>query len=110
MITVTQQSKLIDRIKSLPEIELISVLEDIREHLNKNDLSHLLDDDRVAGLEEEIQSLEEDKLELEEERDDLQDDLNQISNICNHLDGVEPFEEDAFDQLREGINEIKAIV
>jgi peptidoglycan hydrolase CwlO-like protein len=82
MLTVKQHERLIDKIKTLSEIELDGLLKDIVEHLQNNKLNHLLFS--AYGLEDlsdEVDELQERVSELEEERDELKDTIDQIKAI-----------------------------
>src|SRR5688500_11704885 len=108
MITTRQHEKLIDRIKGLSELELDDLLKDIGQHLRKNKMEHLIDnafdmDDHT----EQIEELEEDVRELETEKDGLTDKLHEIFMICESVEDTEEFEEEAFNELKVAINQIK---
>jgi len=82
MITVKQQEKLIDRIKSLSELELSAFMEDFAEHIQKNNLIHVVENRfKIPDYEEDIDELNEEMKELERERDELKDTVNKIRNI-----------------------------
>ena len=93
MITVQQHEKLIDRIASLSELELDSLLKDIGQHLQKNNLEHLIDNafqvddqaEEIEGLEAEVQELEE-KIELlETDRDNLQVKIDEAVDLLEDV-------------------------
>jgi hypothetical protein len=52
MITVKQQSKFMDRIKAMSELELASFLEELFEHLDKNKMMHLVIKDNSSEIRE----------------------------------------------------------
>lgn len=108
MITLKQEEKLLDRIKALTELELTTLIQELKDHFRKNHLNHVFDDitdnsylqDQVYELEEKVDSLEE---KLEEATSDAQhweDKADQASKILLELIDNEHGE----DQLNEKLN------
>lgn len=108
-MTLKQENKLIDRIKSLSELELTTLIEELRDHFRKNKLNHVFDDvtdcshlqDEINELEEKVESLEE---KLEESNSDAQhweDKADRASRILLELID----NEHGVDQLNDKLNE-----
>lgn len=115
MITVKQHEKLIDRIKSLSELELTSFMEDFAVHIRGNNLTHLIDnsfnlrdqDDEIEDLEHDLEKMERDLEKMEREKEDAEEKLSEIENLCYVAMDVEEFEEDAFAQVQKIVQQIK---
>lgn len=102
MLTLRSEVKLIDRLKSLSELELSGVMSELHEHLRKNKMMHILENE--FRLQNDITRIEE----LESELSDLERDIERMSDtLFNIKIIVEDFEESAFDELKRFINEIK---
>ena len=84
MITLKQEEKLLDRIKSLTELELTTLIQELRDHIIKNDLGHIFNAiSDVEDLRDEIDDLN-DKIEkLESENSKLESKLDEINSISN---------------------------
>jgi flagellar motility protein MotE (MotC chaperone) len=106
MLTVRQHDKLIDRITGLSEIELDQLMQDIAEHLRRNNLDHLLD---VDNLQEEIDCLEDQLKEAEESKEDVDEKLFDITHLCYAALDIEEYEEDSFEKIVSIINQIQNI-
>lgn len=117
MITVKQQQKLINRFESLTELEVQSVLVELADFIRKNKYEHLIVDvfsDEIEDAAREISSeeLEDTERELrniENERDKLKDQMNEITSLCEGVEDIESFEENAVEDLQKAIKEIKSI-
>jgi predicted nuclease with TOPRIM domain len=95
MITIRQHDKLINKIKTLSEIELDQLLSDLAEYINKNNLNHLADNAfRFNDQSDEVAS-------LEDEVDRLEDKLQEKSNECI---SIESRVDDAIDVLEALLN------
>lgn len=102
MLTLRSEVKLIDRLKSLSELELSGVMSELHDHLRKNKMMHILENE--FRLQNDITRIEE----LESELSDLERDNERMSDtLFNIKIIVEDFEESAFDELKRFINEIK---
>lgn len=102
MLTLRSEVKLIDRLKSLSELELSGVMSELHEHLRKNKMMHILENE--FRLQNDITRIEE----LESELSDLERDIERMSDtLFNIKIIVEDFEESEFDELKRFINEIK---
>lgn len=103
MLTLKQETVLIDRIKSLSELELDSLLKEIGQHLRKNNLEHLIDNSfDIETFEDELREAE-DRI---EELEDYQSKLEDINRIADDLKDTDELQEDAYEVLIEGIKEI----
>lgn len=82
----TEQEAL-EKIKSLTELELTSFVEQLKDHLDKSNLSDMVINelggsaDEVQDLTKNVEDLEEQVNDLEKERDDLQEKLNDIKRL-----------------------------
>lgn len=107
MITAKQEQKLIDRIKSLSELELEALMEELRPYLRKWNMSRVLEDrDLAAELEEAEECIEE----LKEKKDDLVDKLTDIEAICENALEVEEYEDKAYEKLCSWFEQIKDLI
>lgn len=106
MITIKQQEKLLGRIKTLSELELEAVFKEICEHLQRNDMRHIIknviDPD---DFESEAEELTDTLSDMENERDEKIDDLSTIDSICDEAEGIEDFEDP-----EKQIEELKSII
>ena len=77
MITLQKEEKLIDKLCSLTELEIQPILKELREHLYKNKMGHLMEDNlqRVEELEDEVED-------LKEEIQGLESTLDEIKMLC----------------------------
>lgn len=97
---------MIDKIKSLSELEMASLLQEIDTHLTKSGMLHLVDEAFcVWDLEGEIEDLEEKVANLEIQRDELQDKINDIWAMADDSD-IEDDDQDAVAKLRKIIEDI----
>lgn len=105
MITLQEKEKLIDRLKQLTELELLSLFEEFREHVYMNSLQNMihkaLGTDDVFGdneeLNEEVDRLEDQVSDLKEELEDaemkaLSEDLTIEDNLAQHLSAMSPMD------------------
>lgn len=90
MITIKQESALIKKLKSLTEIELVTVFEELRDHLHKNGLidavQNALD---LEDRESEIESLERDVEIAQEEALEWEIKCMQAQNILNDIEELD---------------------
>lgn len=111
MITVKQQSKLMERIKSLSELELDSFFKELSEHLRKSEYSHLIDRHfENPDLQGKINDLEENRDELEKENEEAEEKLSDIQKVIYQVEDKEEFEEDSFNELKRAIDKINKIL
>lgn len=108
MITQKQEIKLLERVRSLSELEMQSFIEELIDHLEKHKMLHLIIGN--TDYEEEIEKLEDKIEELESEIEDKDNTLEQIQDICSDADEIEEFEESAFDELKDGFKSIKKLL
>lgn len=80
MITLRQEEKLIDRLKSLSEIELQGVIDELVNHICKNNMEHIL---TSAFYSDEIRVLENENEKLQDKCYRLEDKLQEIKNLCS---------------------------
>lgn len=105
MITLKQEEKLIDRLKELTELEMLSILEELSDHIYKNGLhemaSKALDvfDYREENqeLDEEIERLRDEVSDLKEQLEDAEmkltvNDLTDEDNLASHLSMMSPMD------------------
>src|SRR5687767_15957462 len=78
MITLKQENKLIDRIKSRSELELTTLIQELKDHFRKIKLSHVFDDVSDSLY------LQDEVYELEEKVDDLEDKLEEATSDAQH--------------------------
>lgn len=82
MITLKQEEKLIDRLKGLTEIEWTSLMQELRDHLIKNDLGHIFNPvSDIEDLRGEIDDLNEKVEKLESKNSRLEDKLDEINSL-----------------------------
>lgn len=86
MVTVLQQSRIMDKIKSMSELELSGLIDEIRTHCDKNKMSHLFHDDQVQDLEHELENAEEELNSMEREKDNLVDRIDDIMTALYNFD------------------------
>lgn len=102
MITTKQESVLIKKIKSLTELELQSLFEELADHIRKNNLSEVIQRALdIDNLREEYDVLERNFNELEEERDDLSDRMRTAWSMLSELE-IDPLD----DELQKEIDKI----
>lgn len=106
MITLKQESTLIKKLKSLTEMELQIVFEELSEHIHKNYWGDMVQSALgVRSIEDdlryEIKDLEYDKGELERDKDELED---KISDALDILNGIEDLDEETEKQVNKVIN------
>lgn len=101
MITVKQESKLLERIKTLSELEFSALLKEMADHIGKNHWEHIIDECF------EIETFADELEEMEDERNYLQHKLEEIDLICESVEDVEEFEDDGFEKLSSAINKIR---
>lgn len=77
MITVKQESKLLEKIKSMTELEFVTFFEELSDHIKKHNWDHVVKSrfGKEEELEEEIQSLESSLEESEKENRLLNSDI-----------------------------------
>lgn len=108
MITLKKQEKIIERLKSLTEMDLKTVLEELRDHINFNEWGDMVNE--VFGTDEAIKEANDLRDEIEELENEMQkknDTLFNINVIASKADDIEEFEEGSFYELKRFINEIK---
>lgn len=108
MITLKKQEKIIERLKSLTEMDLKTVLEELRDHINFNNWGDMVNE--VFGTDDAIQeanNLREEIEALENDIEEKNDTLFNIKVIASKADDIEEYEEESFDELKRFINEIK---
>jgi len=101
MITVKQHERLIDKITSLSELELDQLLQDIGQHLYKNNLEHLIDNafqlddqtEQIEELEEELKNMDEELSNSKEETHALKVQISIAINLLDEMEGEEFGEE-----------------
>lgn len=86
MVTVSQQSRIMDKIKSMSELELSGLIDEIRTHCDKNRMSHLFDDDQVQDLENELENMEADLDAMIREKDQLIERIDLIQDAVKEFD------------------------
>lgn len=101
MITVKQESILIKKLKSLTEIELIAVFEELAEHIYKYNMEEgvrqALDVHNYRG---DIESLEGD---LEDEREEKYEYKSKCERATEVLEDIENLDDDIQKQIDEAI-------
>lgn len=108
MLTLRSEVKLIDRLKSLSELELSGVMSELHEHLIKNKMMHILENEfRLQNDIIRIEELESELSDLERDNERMNDTLFNIKVIASKADDIEEYEEESFDELKRFINEIK---
>jgi regulator of sigma D len=106
MLTVRQHDKLIDRITGLSEIELDQLMQDIADHLRRNNLDHILD---VYDLQQEIDVLEDELKEAEESKEEVDEKLSEIVNLCYAALDIGEYEDDSFEKIVSIVDQIQNI-
>src|SRR5687767_12379622 len=99
MITVNQQSKLMESVESLSELEFASLIEEIFDHVKKNKWDHIVEScceakdinmdgmlDKIADAEEEANVLEGELRRSEREAERLNDKIVDITVQLSKVD------------------------
>lgn len=87
MITVKQESKLLEKIKSMTELELYGFWEQLYDYMEQEKMLHVVEQVfRLEDREDEIDKLKDELSDMEEERDDKVMDLATIDSICDEVD------------------------
>lgn len=90
MITLKQESVLIKKLKSLTELELISVLDELAEHIYKNNLSDAVEQALdVHDLKGDIRSLERDIEELQEDISELKNKMREADDVLQDIENLD---------------------
>lgn len=108
MITLKKQEKIIEKLKSLTEMDLKTVLEELRDHINFNEWGDMVNE--VFGTDDAIKeadNLREEIEELENEMQKKDDTLFNIKIIASKADDIEEWQEESFNELKRFLNEIK---
>lgn len=104
MINIKQESILIKKLKSLTELELVSVFEELADHISKNRLSEAVQQALdIEDLRKDVASLENDVEELEDDKKDLE---NKIDDAREILEGIETLDDDAQKEIDKAISEL----
>lgn len=102
MITIKQESVLLKKLKSLTELELVCVFEELADHIQKNRLTEAV---QVAldldDLRSEIDSLERDVEDAQEEASDWE---SKCQHAQNALSDIENLDDDLQKELDRIIN------
>lgn len=97
MLTLKQEDRLIKKITSLTELELSSIIKRIAEHLQKNNLEHLIDESfDIETYEDELEDAQ-DRIEV------LESTLSDILSIAEMID-LDDMDEDV---VEDKISEIQ---
>ena len=111
MITLKQESTLLKKLKSLTELELRGVLEELADHVRKNNFEEMVEEvfdlydlkGEVRSLKGEVRSLELDVDELEIEKDRLE---TRIKDALNILEDIENIDDDVQAAIDKAIQEL----
>jgi hypothetical protein len=86
MITVLEQTELVERLKTLSELEWESLIEELEPHITKTELNHVFDElSGGSDLKDQIQSLEDDVEKLENKIEKYKEILDDISDKANSI-------------------------
>jgi len=104
MITIKQESKILDRVKSMSELEFSSFLSELSQHIRKNKWEHVINECfEIETFEAGNSELQEELEDMTKEKDDMVDILSKISDLCDEADEFD-------DDIYEVIEEIKKLV
>lgn len=109
-MTVGQQSKLMERIESLSELEFSSLIDEIFAHVARNKWQHLVDS--ASDLEDirgQLEDTTEELTQSDKEIESLKEVIRDINDFTVNVMDVEEFEEGAFDKLKCAIREINEL-
>lgn len=104
MITLKQESVLLKKLKSLTELELISVLQEFSDHIRKKNLSDAVQQALdVDDLRSELKSLERDIEDLEEDKEELE---SRMQHAISILEDIENLDDDVEKLIKKAIREL----
>lgn len=104
MITLKQESTLLKKLKSLTELELRGVLEELADHVRKNNFEEMVEEVfDLRDLGREVRSLELEIDELEIEKDRLE---TRIMDALNILEDIENIDDDVQVAIDKAIQEL----
>jgi predicted nuclease with TOPRIM domain len=86
-------NNLLAEIKKLPENEFLPFMQEIAEHISKNNWEHLIDkcfdiedgEDEIRILKREISELEDEVSDLEEDKDDLRREKKELEGVIEEI-------------------------
>ena len=105
MITVNQEYKIIQKLKSLSEIEFESIIEQLASHIEKNKWRHIVEKYFVDT--NALTDLESANDELQSEVDDLEKKIFEIEMLCDEGIGIDEDDDNAFEELQKVVSKIK---
>lgn len=103
MLTLKQETVLIERIKKLSELELDGLLKQIGEHLRKNNLEHLIDNSF------DIETHEDELNDANNVIEELESSMGKIHSITMDVEDIDELDEKAHEKLINAIQEISNI-
>jgi peptidoglycan hydrolase CwlO-like protein len=104
MLTLKTENRILTRLKSLTEIELQSLFDELRPYLEKNKMLHVLTDENVSELHKEIDNIQEELDDIERERDSLKE---TCESAATDLDSLDLDADDADEKIQSIISDLR---
>ncbi len=104
MLTLKTETRILSKLKSLTELELGALMEELREHLVKNKMSHVLESEDVPKLYRQIEELQDELSDMESERDDLR---QKCDDAACELDSIDLQDETADEQIESIVKDLR---
>jgi len=106
MMTLKQESVLVKKLKSLTELELQAVFEELYDHIVKNRMYPMVESVfQLNNLTEEINNLEDELEEVKEKRSELQSMCERAAILLENIEEIDDEVQKELDKAIEILNE-----